>query len=100
LYLFKQYAHAVFYAVLQTLFVKDIFQACAIYKLNISVFQKINSIRNDGGHNICPFARRDLSETSISELPSKGLKEIEILRLENTKLLKEIPSIYNFEVLF
>lgn len=44
--------------------------------------------------------RRDLSETSISHLPSKGLKEIEILRLENTQRLKEIPSIYNFEVFF
>lgn len=31
-------------------------------------------------------------------LPSAGLQDIEVLRIENTHTLKTIPSIYNFKV--
>jgi hypothetical protein len=43
---------------------------------------------------------RDLSETAISRMPTLGLKELEILRLQDTESLKRFPSIYNFEVSF
>jgi hypothetical protein len=43
---------------------------------------------------------RDLSETAISRMPTQGLKELEILRLQDTESLKRFPSIYNFEVSF
>lgn len=42
----------------------------------------------------------DLSETAISRMPTLGLKELEILRLQDTESLKRFPSIYNFEVSF
>ncbi|XP_075146788.1 leucine-rich repeat-containing G protein-coupled receptor 1 [Haematobia irritans] len=39
----------------------------------------------------------DLSSTSLVRLPSAGLQDIEVLRIENTQTLKTIPSIYNFK---
>ncbi|CAG2060907.1 unnamed protein product [Timema podura] len=39
----------------------------------------------------------DLSETAISHLPTSGLKELEVLRLQDTDSLKIFPSIYHFE---
>lgn len=41
---------------------------------------------------------RDLSSTSIVEMPSAGLQTIEALYILNTHTLKTIPSIYNFRV--
>ncbi|KAJ4437220.1 hypothetical protein ANN_17355 [Periplaneta americana] len=40
---------------------------------------------------------KDLSETAISEMPTLGLKDLEVLRLQDTESLKMFPSIYNFE---
>lgn len=39
----------------------------------------------------------DLSETSITKLPTNGLANLSILRLLNTYTLKVIPSIYHFK---
>ncbi|KAJ9590047.1 hypothetical protein L9F63_016833, partial [Diploptera punctata] len=39
----------------------------------------------------------DLSETSIIHLPTRGLQELEVLRIQDTETLKVFPSIYNFE---
>lgn len=41
---------------------------------------------------------RDLSETAITDLPTRGLSDLEILRLVNTQSLKEIPSVYHYKV--
>ena len=41
---------------------------------------------------------RDLSETSLTYLPTRGLSDLEVLRLVDTKTLKVIPSVYNFKV--
>lgn len=41
---------------------------------------------------------RDLSKTSLEALPTEGLENLEILRIENTHTLKTIPSVYNFKV--
>ena len=40
----------------------------------------------------------DASRTAITQLPTRGLSELEILRLTDTKSLKEIPSVYNYQV--
>ncbi|CAH2048850.1 unnamed protein product, partial [Iphiclides podalirius] len=39
----------------------------------------------------------DLSSTSITSLPTKGLEKLETLRIEKTPSLKYIPSIYEFQ---
>lgn len=41
---------------------------------------------------------RDLSETAIEGLPIAGLKELEILKIENTHTMQTIPSIYDLSV--
>jgi hypothetical protein len=43
------------------------------------------------------FWNRDLSETSISKLPTLGFDTLETLKLQNTFTLKEIPSVMNFK---
>ena len=40
---------------------------------------------------------RDLSETSITKLPTLGLQDLETLKLMDTFTLKVIPSIYNYK---
>ena len=50
------------------------------------------------GRSYVSLCCRDLSETAISQMPTLGLKELEILRLQDTDSLKTFPSIYNFEV--
>ena len=42
--------------------------------------------------------RLDLSQTAVQQLPTVGLGELEILRLVDTKSLKKIPSVYNYQV--
>lgn len=44
------------------------------------------------------FFLRDLSGTSIQNLPTAGLEELDILKIENTHSLTVFPSIYNFKV--
>lgn len=44
------------------------------------------------------YSNRDLSNTAITSLPTKGLEKLEILRIEKTPSLKYIPSIYEFQV--
>lgn len=39
-----------------------------------------------------------MSQTSIENLPTIGLNEIESLRIENTPAMKTIPSIYDLSV--
>lgn len=42
--------------------------------------------------------RLDLSQTAVSSLPVRGLTELEILELTETRTLKKIPSVYNYQV--
>lgn len=44
------------------------------------------------------FTCRDLSATAITLLPTEGLHEIEVLKVQNTESLKVFPSVYNFKV--
>lgn len=39
---------------------------------------------------------RDLSQTSITKLPTYGLEKLEVLKIQETFTLKEFPSIYDF----
>ena len=44
------------------------------------------------------YVERDLSETAIQVLPTRGLEDLEILRLTDTRTLKKIPSVYHYKV--
>ncbi|KAF5297139.1 hypothetical protein FQA39_LY02719 [Lamprigera yunnana] len=55
-------------------------------KIEPYAFQGLNSIQ-----------QLDLSETSINHLPTAGIMEIEVLKVENTPTMKTIPSIYELK---
>ncbi|XP_059470293.1 thyrotropin receptor-like [Neocloeon triangulifer] len=75
------------------------FNEAEIAKLSLKGNKALVVIHPEAFIGLKSLRELDLSQTSISQLPSKGLKEIEILRLEDTQRLKEIPSIYYFEYL-
>ena len=47
---------------------------------------------------LASLRRLDLSQTAITNLPVRGLSELETLELIETRTLKEIPSVYNYKV--
>ncbi|PSN49269.1 Follicle-stimulating hormone receptor [Blattella germanica] len=61
--------------------------------LNYNVIEEVEDMAFNGSQ----VAKLDLSETSITHLPTRGLQELEVLRLQDTDTLKVFPSIYNFE---
>ncbi|CAN8007272.1 unnamed protein product, partial [Ixodes pacificus] len=38
----------------------------------------------------------DLSETSVTSLPTRGLESLEVLEVRDTPTLREFPSVYHF----
>ncbi|XP_075223921.1 follicle-stimulating hormone receptor-like [Lycorma delicatula] len=58
----------------------------AVRRLSASLQSHTSSVR-----------RIDLSQTAITQLPTSGLKGLDVLRVERTKTLKVFPSIYNFD---
>uniref|UniRef100_A0A2H8TYZ0 Lutropin-choriogonadotropic hormone receptor n=1 Tax=Melanaphis sacchari TaxID=742174 RepID=A0A2H8TYZ0_9HEMI len=57
-----------------------------LQKLDAQAFVGIKSLRN-----------LDLSETSIQNLPTAGLEELDVLKIEKTYTMNVFPSIYNFK---
>lgn len=43
---------------------------------------------------------RDLSDTAIAFLPTEGLRELEVLKVQDTETLKVFPSVFHFQVNF
>ncbi|XP_049813659.1 lutropin-choriogonadotropic hormone receptor-like [Schistocerca nitens] len=58
----------------------------ALSHLDMDAFVGLNHLR-----------RIDLSETAVTQLPTRGLEGIDELRLQDTSSLKVFPSVYNFE---
>ncbi|XP_066142848.1 lutropin-choriogonadotropic hormone receptor-like isoform X2 [Euwallacea fornicatus] len=56
--------------------------------LHRKAFRKLQNLR-----------RLDLSDTSVTVLPTEGLHEIDILRIEDTYSMKVFPSVYNFKAI-
>ncbi|XP_050544068.1 lutropin-choriogonadotropic hormone receptor-like [Daktulosphaira vitifoliae] len=57
-----------------------------LQKLDANAFMGIKSLRT-----------LDLSETSIRQLPTSGLEELDVLKIEHTHTMEVFPSIYNFK---
>ncbi|KAI5740260.1 hypothetical protein M8J76_002196 [Diaphorina citri] len=75
------------------------FNGSQISKLNLRGNQELNILSEDAFNGIQDLQQIDLSDTSITHLPTLGLDSIETLLLENTFTLKTIPSIYDFKKL-
>ncbi|XP_055382811.1 lutropin-choriogonadotropic hormone receptor [Condylostylus longicornis] len=73
------------------------FYGSQIAKLTFIGNRQLSTIHPSAFAGIMNLRELDLSSTSIVRLPSIGLNELEILKVQNTHTLKTIPSIYNFK---
>ncbi|GIY41603.1 lutropin-choriogonadotropic hormone receptor [Caerostris extrusa] len=58
---------------------------------------QLSSIHEEAFLGLKNIRTLDLSETSISYLPTKGLEELEVLKLSDVYPLKVFPSVYHFK---
>lgn len=72
------------------------FNGSLIAKLSFKGNIKLTHLADGCFNGIQHLQQLDLSETSITKLPTSGLKNLETLKLINTPTLKVIPSVYNF----
>ncbi|XP_073830173.1 leucine-rich repeat-containing G protein-coupled receptor 1 [Musca autumnalis] len=72
------------------------FYGSQIAKLILKENRNLREVHQNAFHGMS-MQELDLSSTSLVRLPSAGLQDIEVLRIENTHTLKTIPSIYNFK---
>ncbi|XP_066977467.1 uncharacterized protein Lgr1 [Macrobrachium rosenbergii] len=78
---------------------REAFSGSYIGKLSLKGNQELTYLHPDAFEGIGSLRTLDLSETSITALPTVGLKELEVLRLENTPTLKVFPSVYSFRTI-
>ncbi|XP_035703623.1 lutropin-choriogonadotropic hormone receptor isoform X2 [Folsomia candida] len=75
------------------------FNGSTIARLGLNGNRQLTTLHPDSFLGILYLRVLDLSETSITYLPTQGLGGIEILKLENVWTLNVIPSIYHFQSL-
>uniref|UniRef100_A0A1B6E925 G-protein coupled receptors family 1 profile domain-containing protein n=1 Tax=Clastoptera arizonana TaxID=38151 RepID=A0A1B6E925_9HEMI len=75
------------------------FDGCQIGKLSLRGNKMLTTLSPDTFKGIQTLRDLDLSQTSITHLPTIGLEELEVLRLVDTYTLKIIPSIYDLKSL-
>ncbi|KAG7308391.1 hypothetical protein JYU34_005588 [Plutella xylostella] len=73
------------------------FKNAQISKLSFRGNAKLKRIDEQAFAGNLLLRQLDLSSTTITSLPTKGLEKLEILRIEKTPTLKYIPSIYEFQ---
>ncbi|XP_049532113.1 follicle-stimulating hormone receptor isoform X2 [Anopheles darlingi] len=72
------------------------FHGSEIAKLSLKQNFRLKDVHKLAFVGIGNIRELDLSGTAIEELPTDGLAELEVLRIQNTHSLKTIPSVYNF----
>ncbi|XP_066905873.1 lutropin-choriogonadotropic hormone receptor isoform X2 [Halyomorpha halys] len=72
------------------------FEGSQIEKLSLGGNKLLTRLDPDAFSGIKSLRVLDLSDTSITYLPTKGLQDLEKFYLENVRTLKVFPSIYNF----
>ncbi|KAG8195175.1 hypothetical protein JTE90_027920 [Oedothorax gibbosus] len=68
-----------------------------IAKLSLKGNTQLKSIHEEAFVRLKNIRTLDLSETNIDYLPTKGLEELEVLRLIEVYPLKVFPSVYHFK---
>lgn len=68
------------------------------FKRRLKGNRKLEEIDPEAFMGLTSLRRLDLSQTAVTSLPVRGLSELEILELIETRTLKEIPSVYNYQV--
>ncbi|KAK6635620.1 hypothetical protein RUM44_000874 [Polyplax serrata] len=75
----------------------DAFKGSQIAKIILKGNMKLTKLHQDSFQNLQSLRFLDLSLTSITFLPTKGLSDLEVLKLQDTRSLKVFPSVYNFD---
>ncbi|XP_069943789.1 uncharacterized protein [Cherax quadricarinatus] len=78
---------------------KEAFAGSEIGKLSLKGNTNLRSLSPEAFKGIGSLRTLDLSETSITSLPTLGLTDLEFLYLERTPSLKVFPSVYSFETI-
>ncbi|KAK7068788.1 hypothetical protein SK128_025811 [Halocaridina rubra] len=78
---------------------KEAFSGSYIGKLSLKGNTKLTYLDEEAFGGIGSLRTLDLSDTSITSLPTSGLNELEVLLLENTPSLKVFPSVYSFKTI-
>ncbi|XP_013780200.1 lutropin-choriogonadotropic hormone receptor-like [Limulus polyphemus] len=73
------------------------FDGAEIAEISLKGNRNFTKIGEEAFTGLKNLRKLDLSETSISKLPIKGLSEIEVLKLVDTFSLKVFPSVYHFK---
>ncbi|XP_052753208.1 lutropin-choriogonadotropic hormone receptor-like isoform X2 [Galleria mellonella] len=73
------------------------FKYAEISKLSFRGNTKLRKLDDKAFSGNLLLRQLDLSNTAISSLPTEGLQNLQILRIEKTPSLKYVPSIYEFQ---
>lgn len=76
---------------------REAFAGSQIAKLSLKGNTRLRSLHPEAFKGIGSLQTLDLSETSITSLPTMGLTDLEVLILERTPTLKVFPSVYSFK---
>ncbi|XP_060833884.1 lutropin-choriogonadotropic hormone receptor-like [Rhopalosiphum padi] len=68
-----------------------------IATVNLRGNRKLQKLDDQAFVGIKSLRKLDLSETSIQNLPTAGLEELDVLKIEKTYTMNVFPSIYNFK---
>ncbi|XP_021692996.1 follicle-stimulating hormone receptor [Aedes aegypti] len=68
-----------------------------VAKLSLKLNFKLKHIHPSAFVGMRNIRELDLSGTALEAMPTEGLSELEVLRIQNTHSLKTIPSVYNFK---
>eukprot|EP00058_Branchiostoma_floridae_P024752 XP_002610242.1 hypothetical protein BRAFLDRAFT_92961 [Branchiostoma floridae] len=75
------------------------FSGSNIYNLYLQYNSQLTSLADDAFEGIRQLTRLDLSGTSITRLPTRGLQSLTVLTVKDTPTLKDFPAITNFFLL-
>ncbi|KAK3863821.1 hypothetical protein Pcinc_030443, partial [Petrolisthes cinctipes] len=76
---------------------REAFAGSEIGKLSLKGNVELRNLHPEAFKGIESLRELDLSETSITSLPTLGLTNLEVLHLERTPTLKVFPSVYSFK---
>ncbi|VEN48336.1 unnamed protein product, partial [Callosobruchus maculatus] len=75
------------------------FAGSEIANLSFKGNYRLKYLHRRAFHGLQSLRFIDLSSTAITFLPTEGLREIDTLKLQNTKSLKVFPSVFNYQFL-
>ncbi|XP_072143633.1 lutropin-choriogonadotropic hormone receptor [Dermacentor andersoni] len=72
------------------------FDGSKIAELRLRGNRELAVVEDDAFYGLSNLSHLDLSETSLTKLPTRGLESLEVLELRDAPALREFPSVYHF----